>query len=716
MQKVEKTIAGKEMRLETGRIARQSNGSVLVSLGETTVLATVNAAKEPREDVDFFPLQVEYREKHYAGGKIPGGFFKREARPAEHEILTSRLTDRPLRPLFPKGFKNETQVMITVLQSDGENMADVLAGVGASAALMCSTIPWNGPIASVRIGRVNGNHIVNPTRTEMEDSDLELIVSGNDESVVMVEGEALCMSEKDMIHALKEAHIKIKEIIELQNDLISSLNIVKDEFISPEPDTELTAAVDNFIQDKINDVVKVRDKKERSNSKDNLINETLAHLEESYPEEEKMIKSLLDNKFKDAFREQILSTGNRSDGRSTTDIREISAETGILPRTHGSALFTRGETQALVVTTLGSKSDEMIMDSMDEDFKKSYYMHYNFPPYCVGEVGRIGFTGRREIGHGNLAQRALKPVLPDYDDFPYTIRIVSEIMESNGSSSMASVCGGSLSLMSAGAPIKSAVAGIAMGLITDGKRHAVLSDILGMEDHLGDMDFKIAGTEHGITAIQLDLKIDGLSFDLMEEALAQAKDGRKHILDEMNKVLKEANEISQYAPRIMSLTINPEKIGALIGPGGKNIKKIIEDTGCEVNVDDDGLVSIAGENTEKCNEALEMVKAITFEPEVGMEFNATVSRIMSFGAFVEFAPGREGMVHISELEWRRVEKVEDVLSRGDEVRVKLIKIDDQGRLDFSRKALLEKPEGYVEKPKRSKRDNRDKKPFKKRRF
>ena len=717
MKKVEKTIAGKQMRLETGRIARQSNGAVLVTLGETTVLATVNAAKEPREDIDFFPLQVEYREKHYAGGKIPGGFFKREARPAEHEVLTSRLTDRPLRPLFPKGFKNETQVMITVLQSDGENMADVLAGVGASAALMCSTIPWNGPIASVRIGRVNGDHIINPTRSEMEDSDLELVVSGNQDTVVMVEGEADCMSESDMIAALKEAHNKIKEIIELQNELISSLDIVKDEVIISEPDSDLISAIDKLVGDKINEIVLVKDKKERSRSKDLLVEDILTELEESFPEQGKLIKSIIDDLFKSGFREQILSTGVRSDGRSTTDIREITVETGLLPRTHGSALFTRGETQALVVTTLGSKSDEMIMDSMDEDYKKSYYLHYNFPPYCVGEVGRIGFTGRREIGHGNLAQRALKPVLPDYDDFPYTIRIVSEIMESNGSSSMASVCGGSLSLMNAGAPLQSAVAGIAMGLITDGDRHAVLSDILGMEDHLGDMDFKVAGTEEGITAIQLDLKIDGLSFDLMEEALAQAKEGRKHILGEMNKVLSEANEISPYAPRIISLMINPEKIGALIGPGGKNIKKIIEDTECEVNVDDDGLVTIAGENTQKCNEAVEMVKAITFEPEVGMEFDAVVSRVMSFGAFVEFAPGREGMVHISELEWRRVEKVEDVLNKGDDVKVKLIKIDDQGRLDFSRKALIEKPEGYVERPKRSRNDNnRNKKPFKKRRF
>ena len=718
MQIKEREIAGKNMRLETGRIARQSNGSVLVTLGETTVLATVNAAKEPREDIDFFPLQVEYREKHYAGGKIPGGFFKREARPAEHEVLTSRVTDRPIRPLFPKGFKNEVQVMITVLQSDGENMADVLAGVGASAALMLSSIPWNGPIATVRVGRVNESFIMNPTRSEIEESDMEMVVSGNTETVVMVEGEADCVSEAEMLEALKTAHDTIKEIIELQNDLIALCDVQKDDVVIPQPDEKLVSIVEDKIGAQVDDIVNIADKKERSDAKDNMVTNILESMENDFPEEEKNIRSLIDERFKHAFREQVLATGTRSDGRSTTDIREITVEPDILPRTHGSALFTRGETQALVVTTLGSKRDEMIIDSMDEDFKKAYYMHYNFPPYCVGEVGRIGFTSRREIGHGNLAQRAIKPVLPDYDDFPYTMRIVSEIMESNGSSSMASVCGGSLALMSAGAPLKAPVAGIAMGLITDGKRHAILSDILGMEDHLGDMDFKIAGTSDGITAIQLDLKIEGLSFEIMEKALQQAKEGRMHILDKMNEVLSEPNEISPYAPRIMSISINPEKIGALIGPGGKNIKKIIEDTECEVNVDDDGLVTIAGMNTEKCNEALELVKAITFEPEVGMEFDATVTRIMSFGAFVEFAPGREGMVHISELEWHRVEKVEDVLKSGHPVRVKLIKVDDQGRLDFSRKALLEKPEGYVERPKRPRRDGGrgGKKPFNKRRF
>ena len=507
-------------------------------------------------------------------------------------------------------------------------------------------------------------------------------------------------------------------IIELQNDLVKLCDVVKDEIPAADENQVLISAIDNKIGNRVEEIVSIPDKQKRTNAKDNLLIEVTESLAEDFPDEEKSINSLINDKFKNAFREQVLSTGVRSDGRSTTDIREISIDPDILNRTHGSVLFTRGETQALVVTTLGSKSDEAIIDSMDEDYKKSYYLHYNFPPYCVGETGRIGFTSRREIGHGNLAQRAIKPVLPDYDDFPYTIRIVSEIMESNGSSSMASVCGGSLSLMSAGAPLKSPVAGIAMGLITDGSRHAVLSDILGMEDHLGDMDFKIAGTSDGITAIQLDLKIEGISFEIMEEALNQAKDGRLHILDKMNEALPKPNEISKYAPRIMSININPEKIGALIGPGGKNIKKIIEDTECEVNVDDDGLVTIAGANTEKCNEAMELVKAITFEPEVGMEFDSKVTRLMSFGAFVEFAPGREGMVHISELEWHRVEKVEDVLNPGDKVKVKLIKIDDQGRLDFSRKALLEKPEGYVEQKKgpRYGGGRGGRKPFKKRRF
>ena len=715
----EREIAGKIMRLETGKIARQSNGSVVITYGDSVVFTAVNSAKDARDDIDFFPLQVEYREKHYAGGKIPGGFFKREARPSEHEILTSRLTDRPLRPLFPKGFKNETQVIVTVLQSDGENMTDVLAGVGSSAALMCSTIPWNGPIATVRVGQINGQYVVNPTRSQIESCTLEFVVSGNSETIVMVEGESKEASEATIIESFEFAHESIKQIIELQNDFISELNVVKDEFIINGPKDELIQKINKMLGSKIEKIVKIVDKQRRSEEKENLTSEIVDLLIEKYPENQSDIIGLINERFKSQFREQILSTGKRSDGRSTTDVRDISIEPNILSRAHGSALFTRGETQALVITTLGSKSDEQIIDSMDEDYKKGYYLHYNFPPYCVGETGRIGFTGRREIGHGNLAQRAIKAVLPSYDDFPYTIRVVSEIMESNGSSSMASVCGGSLALMSSGAQLKGHVAGIAMGLIIDEERYAILSDILGMEDHLGDMDFKVAGTSDGITAIQLDLKIEGISIDLMKKALEQARVGRLYILEKMNEALPRANDISEYAPRIISLQINPEKIGALIGPGGKNIKKIIEDTECEINVDDEGMVSIAGANSDKCNDALELVKAITFEPEVGMEFDATVTRLMTFGAFVEFAPGREGLVHISELEWHRVDKVEDVLKPGDSVQVKLIKIDDQGRLDFSRKALLEKPEGYVERPKRQ-RKNGDrpggKRPFKKRRF
>ena len=719
MINVEKEIAGKTLNIQTGKIARQSAGSVVLTYGDTTLLVAVNAAKEPREDIGFFPLQVEYREKHYASGKIPGGFFKREARPTEGEVLTSRLTDRPIRPLFPKGFKNETQVMITVLQSDGENMADTWAGVGASAALMISNIPWHGPIATVRVGKIDNDFVLNPTRLQVEDCSLELVVSGNKENIVMVEGEADEVSEAIVVDALKFAQSHIVEIISLQEELVSSVTISKIEEPVTDLDQALVDAVNSKVGKQISDIVKIVDKQDRDVKKTELVSDILLSLEEDHPEKEKEIKSIIDDHFKEIMREMILAEGVRSDGRGTKDIRDITIDPAILKRVHGSALFTRGETQALVVTTLGSKRDEMIIDSMDEDYKKNYYLHYNFPPYCVGEVGRIGFTSRREIGHGNLAQRAIKPVLPDYDDFPYTIRIVSEIMESNGSSSMASVCGGSLSLMCAGAPLKGHVAGIAMGLITDGKRNAILSDILGLEDHLGDMDFKVAGTRDGISAIQLDLKIEGISFELLTEALQQAHEGRMHILDKMYEAVPEAYELSQYAPRILSIQINPEKIGGLIGPGGKNIKKIIEDTECEVNVDDDGIVTVAGKDPAKCEEAIKLVEAITFDPEVGMEFDGKVTRLMTFGAFVEFAPGREGLVHISELEWHRVDKVEDVCGPGDSMRIKLIKIDDQGRLDFSRKALLDKPEGWKPPPRRDRSSNnrgdRGRKPFKRRR-
>ena len=718
MKNVEKEIGGKTLTLETGKIARQSAGSIVLTYGETVLLVAVNAAKEAREDIGYFPLQVEYREKHYASGKIPGGFFKREARPTEGEVLTSRLTDRPIRPLFPKSFKNETQVMVTVLQSDGENLSDTWAGVGASAALLISNIPWNGPIATVRVGLIGSDFIFNPTREQLDECLFEMVVSGNKENIVMVEGEAKEVKEDVIIEGLKYAHKYILEIISVQEDLASMLDISKMDIHEVAQNAELDAFVKGDFNDKIDQIVKITDKVVRNESKSELTKAILSSANEKFPDQENEIKSIIDALFKESMREMILSDGVRSDGRATTDIREITIDPSILKRVHGSALFTRGETQALVVTTLGSKRDEMIIDSMDEDYKKNYYLHYNFPPYCVGEVGRIGFTSRREIGHGNLAQRAIKPVLPDYDDFPYTIRIVSEIMESNGSSSMASVCGGSISLMCAGAPLKGHVAGIAMGLITDGTRNAVLSDILGLEDHLGDMDFKIAGTREGVTAIQLDLKIDGISFELMTDALSQANEGRMHILDKMYESVPEVGELSEFAPRITSIQINPEKIGALIGPGGKNIKKIIEDTECEVNVDDDGIVTVAGQDAAKCQEAIKLVEAITFEPEVGMEFDGKVTRLMNFGALVEFAPGREGLVHISELEWHRVDKVEDVCGPGDAMKIKLMKIDDQGRLDFSRKALLEKPEGWTPPPKRDRNQgsrDRGRKPFKGRR-
>jgi polyribonucleotide nucleotidyltransferase len=722
MKKQEMLLNGSTLSIETGRVARQSSGSVIVTHGETVILVAVNAATKAREDIDFFPLQVEYRERHYAGGKIPGGFFKREARPSEHEILTSRLTDRPIRPLFPKSFKNETQVIITVLSSDGENMADTLAGVGASAALMISDIPFNGPIATVKVGRVNDEFIVNPTRSQMDESDMEIIVSGNDETIVMVEGEAELITEEEFIDAMKFAHGPIKELIELQNKLIAEIKVVKRDVPEEDINEELEKAVLELVSNKIDTAIKTADKADREVLITALKDEALSTFEESYPESAKMIATIVNGQLKNAFREQILAEGKRSDGRKTTDIRPITVETNILPRTHGSALFTRGETQAIVVMTMGTPRQEQIIDSMDLDHKKKFYLHYNFPPYCVGETGRVGFTSRREIGHGNLAERAIKRILPDYEDFPYTVRIVSEITESNGSSSMASVCGGSLALMSAGAPTKGHVAGIAMGLIKDGDRYAVLSDILGAEDHLGDMDFKVAGTREGISAIQLDLKIQGITFELMEEALAQAKAGRNHILDIMYESVPEPQEMSKYAPKILSLQINPEKIGGLIGPGGKTIKKIIADTECDINVDDDGIVTAASLDLKKCQEAIEIVRAITLEPEVGMEFDGSVTRLMTFGAFVEFAPGREGLVHISELEWQRVERVEDVVKPGDPIRVKLIKVDDQGRLDFSRKALLEKPEGYVERPPRERSDNRGgrqggggRRPFNKRR-
>lgn len=723
MLKKELEIGGKTLSIQTGQVARQAAGSVIVTYGDTSLLVAVNAAKELREGIDFFPLQVEYRERQYAGGKIPGGFFKREARPSEKEILTSRLTDRPIRPLFPKSFRFETQVIITALSADGENPADTLAGIGASAALMVSDIPWNGPTATVRVARINGDFVVNPTYEDLGDSDLDVVVSGNNQSIVMVEGKMDEIGEATLVEALQFAHENIQKIVVLQQELANELAITKREIPEEDKNEEMNTKVDQMIGDKIPSIVSVADKQERQSSTDELISSIQEALAEDFPEQEGEIKSLIEDRFKETIRENILTNGQRLDGRTPTDIRQIDIHTSFLPRTHGSALFTRGETQSLCTLTLGSKSDEQRIDSMDEEFKKNFMLHYNFPPYCVGEVGRVGFTSRREVGHGMLAEKALNAILPNFDDFPYTIRLVSEILESNGSSSMASVCAGSLALHDSGVPVRSHVSGIAMGLVTDGERNTILSDILGVEDHYGDMDFKVAGTREGITAMQLDLKIDGISFELLNEALAQAKEGRNHILNLMEEAIAEPKaELSEFAPKILTLTIDTEKIGELIGPGGRNIKKIIADTECGVEVDDDGQVVVSGQDIEKCRDAIELVKAITMVPEVGMEFDGIVTRLMTFGAFVEFAPGREGLVHISELEWHRVERVEDVAKPGDNMKVKLIKIDDQGRLDFSRKALLPKPEGWQPPPKRDgqrrgdRQHSRGKRPFRKKRY
>jgi len=697
MKKQEMKLNESTLSIETGHVARQSSGSVIVTHGETSVLVAVNASKQMREDIDWFPLQVEYRERHYAGGKIPGGFFKREARPSEHEILTSRLTDRPIRPLFPKSFKCETQVIITVLSSDGENMADTLAGVGASAALMISDIPFKGPIATVRVGRIDGEFVINPTRSQMEDSDMAIIVSGNEQTIVMVEGEAKLITEEEFIDAMKFAHGPIKDLIAMQNKLIGELDIVKRDVPEEETDEALAKAVSELVTGKIDAAIKTGDKADRENQISALKEEAQEAFVESHPESEKLVSGYVNDQLKTAFREQILEDAVRSDGRKTTDIRQITIETGILARTHGSALFTRGETQAIVVLTMGTPRDQQIIDSMDLDTKKKFFLHYNFPPYCVGETGRIGFTSRREIGHGNLAERAIKEILPEYEDFPYTVRIVSEITESNGSSSMASVCGGSLALMNAGAPTKGHVAGIAMGLIKDGDRYAILSDILGAEDHLGDMDFKVAGTRDGISAIQMDLKIDGLPIDLMREALQQAKEGRIHILDVMKQELEtHRDRLSIHAPKIGQSSIPVDRIGDFIGPGGKNIKAISAEYECEISVEDDGMCVVMGQDQDYIDTVVRLLDSYNLIPVPGEVYDAEVVRIMDFGAFVKIAPGKEGLVHISALNWEHVKKVEDVVKIGDKVKVKLIKIDDLGRLDFSIKALLDKPEGYSE--------------------
>lgn len=682
-------INGKTLTVESGRMAKQADGSVLVSLEDTMVLVTVVAATEAREGLDFFPLSVEYREKYYAAGKIPGGFFKREARPSEKEILASRLIDRPIRPLFPKDFQNETQVIANVISMDKENEADVLAGFGVSVALGLSDIPFEGIIASVRIARVNGEHIVYPTITQVAESDLELIVSGSADSIMMVEGEAKEVSEEELQEAIIAAHDAIKKLVVFQKEIFKEKQVEKREVAAKVLPAGLEDKVIKAVQKGISSAVAIQEKKERRSEIKDITAKTIEELADEYPESEENIKDIIHDVEKTEVRKMILEKNIRLDGRKPSDIRDISCEIGILPRAHGSALFTRGQTQSLGVVTLGSKSDEQIIDNIEGDYKKNYMLHYNFPPFCTGEAKPMRGTSRREIGHGNLAERAIKPVMPEDGTFPYTIRIVSEVLESNGSSSMATVCSGSLSLMDAGVPIKAPVAGIAMGLIKEGNDVAVLSDILGDEDHLGDMDFKIAGTEKGITAVQMDIKIDGISNEIMKSALKQAKEGRSHIMGKMKAALSEPRtDISPYAPKIHTLKIAQDKIGTVIGPGGKMIRSIVEETGVEINIEEDGTVLIAALDGPSAAKAIKIIEGLTEEAVVGRAYKGKVRRIRDFGAFVEILPGKDGMVHISELDINRTNKVTDIIKEGDEIDVIVKTVAPDGKIALSRKMFL----------------------------
>ena len=700
MQRIEKTFAGRRLVIETGRMAKQAAGSAVVTFGETMVLAAVTVS-DNKSPLPFFPLTVEYKEKTYAAGKIPGGFIKREGRPHDHEILACRIIDRSIRPLFPEGFQNEVQVFVYVISADQENDAEVLGLLAVSYALAASKIPWNGPIAGVRVGRVQDKWILNPTYQQLEYSDLEIVVAGSADSIVMVEGGANEVSEADALDALTVGHKGIKELIGYQHELLATGRADKMAWVKTEVPAEVMAAVKKEAEKRIGDAINQKEKHTRIQAVEAIKKEAKEKLVAEKPEWAPFVGNVLGDLEYNALRGQVLSRGRRVDGRKPTEVRDISIDTSVLPRAHGSALFTRGQTQALVACTLGTADDVQRLDSLKDksETTKSFMLHYNFPPFSTGEVRMLRGTSRREIGHGNLAERALQAVLPPFEEFPYTLRIVSDIMESNGSSSMASVCGGSLALFDAGVPTRAAVAGVAMGLIKEGDKYAILTDILGTEDHLGDMDFKVAGTEQGITSIQMDIKIEGLDLKIMKEALAQAREGRLHILGEMNKALATHREdLSPYAPRIITLSINPEKIGDLIGPKGKTIRGIQEETGAEITVDDSGLVTIAAVGGESMDRARQMVMAITAEPIVGETYEGTVKTVTAFGAFIEIMPGSEGLLHVSEMKHTRVEKPEDVVKKGDRVTVKLIDRDERGRLRLSMKALLPKPEGMEEQP------------------
>jgi len=684
---------GKTLTLETGRVARQAHGSVIATYGGTSVLATVVADYEPKPGLDFFPLTVNYQEKAYAAGKIPGGFFKREGRPSEKETLVSRLIDRPIRPLFAKGFQNETQVLATVISYDGENDPDVVAMIAVSAALTLSGVPFMGPIAAARVGYINDEYILNPTKEQLdEDCKLDLVVAGTDSAVLMVESEAKELSEEVMLGAVSFGQDSFKPVTKAIIQLAEKAAKEPRELVEIDL-SDLQEIVGKIVREKLLSAYKESDKQKRSNKiaeiKSDLISELVN--EENPDILESEVNSVFKNIEKDIVRGSILETGLRIDGRDLETVRPVHSDVSILPLTHGSSLFTRGETQALVVTTLGTGLDEKYVDGLDETYKEKFMLHYNFPPYSVGETGRTGFTSRREIGHGKLAWRSLQAVLPEYDDFPYTIRLVSEITESNGSSSMATVCGSSLSLMDAGVPLKRPVAGIAMGLIKEDEKVAVLSDILGDEDHLGDMDFKVAGTSEGITSLQMDIKITGITKDIMDTALTQAKAGRIHILAEMAKAIEKPREtVNSTAPRIETIQVPVDKIRDVIGSGGKVIREIVEESGAKVDINDDGIVKIASSDTDSLNKALELINSIVAEPEAGEIYEGKVVKIMDFGAFVNFFGKKDGLVHISQLANERVKNVTDIVSEGDVVKVKLLGFDNRGKVKLSMKEVDQK--------------------------
>lgn len=688
-QKLRIDFAGRPFSIETGKVAKQADGAVLVQYGDTVVLVTAVTSDKKREGIDFIPLTVNYQEMTYAAGKIPGGFFKREGRPTDHEVLISRFIDRPLRPLFSKGFQNETQIIATVLSADSDNDPSILGMIGASAALSLSGVPFGGPIAGAKVGRIDGEYVLNPTHEELELSDIDLFVAGSEDAIIMVEGSAKEVKEREILEAILFGHQSFKPVIDLQKEMMLASQVKPREFDLQKPEDTLYEKVEAIAQEKLMEAYHIPEKVKRRERTEEIF-QLILH--ESGAEDEisqQMVRIAFEEIDRKLVRKMILGRRQRIDGRGLSEIRPISCDVGILPRTHGSALFTRGETQVLAVVTFGTSEDEQKINSLMGETYKSFMLHYNFPPFCTGEVSPLRSPSRREIGHGALAERAILPVLPSNEKFPYTIRIVSEVLESNGSSSMATVCGATLSLMDAGVPIKAPVAGIAMGLILEEGSFAVLSDILGDEDHIGDMDFKVAGTAEGVTAIQMDIKIRGLSKEVMERVLDQAREGRLHILGKMKETIADPRkDLSRHAPRIVTLQVKQEKIRDIIGPGGKNIRSIVDQTGVKVDVEDSGLVKLASPNYEAIERAIQMIKRLTQEVEVGGFYTGKVRRILGFGAIVELFPGTDGLIHISQLAEGHVKEVSDVLKEGDEVLVKVIDIDPQGRIRLSRKAAL----------------------------